>query len=37
MRKVVAGVLVLMLAVTVLEGCSSKLCPAYNSYPTAKR
>ncbi len=37
MKKVVIGVLALFIATTVLQSCSSRLCPAYGTYPKAKR
>ncbi len=37
MKRVAIGLLALFLAITVLESCSSKLCPAFNSYPTKRR
>jgi type IV secretory pathway VirB2 component (pilin) len=37
MKKVIIGVLIAFAAATVLESCSSKLCPAYGSYPQANR
>ena len=36
MKKVVYVVLALMITGAVLQSCSSKLCPAYNSYPEAR-
>lgn len=36
MKKVIYIVLAVLLVGTVLQACSSKLCPAYNSYPEAR-
>jgi hypothetical protein len=36
MKKVIYVVLAVMMMGTVLQACSSKLCPAYNSYPEAR-
>lgn len=37
MKKVIIGVLALFLVATVLQSCSSRLCPAYGTYPKARR
>lgn len=37
MKKVLIGVLALFIAITVLQSCSSRLCPAYGTYPKVKR
>jgi hypothetical protein len=37
MKKVIIGVIALFIATTVLQACSSKLCPAYVSYPKSRR
>ena len=37
MKKVVIGIIALFVATTVLQACSSKLCPAYSSYPKSRR
>jgi hypothetical protein len=36
MKKVLYTIMALMIAFTVLQSCSSKLCPAYGSYPEAR-
>jgi hypothetical protein len=37
MKKLFIAALVLITMATVLGSCSSKLCPAYGSYPQANR
>jgi hypothetical protein len=37
MKKIVIGFLALFLAAAALESCSSKLCPAYGSYPSNRK
>lgn len=37
MKKVAILLLVVLSAITILESCSSKLCPAYGSYSEGKR
>jgi len=37
MKRLVFGILALLIATTVLESCSSKLCPAYGSYPNNRK
>ncbi|MDF3077012.1 MAG: hypothetical protein K0S09_901 [Sphingobacteriaceae bacterium] len=37
MRRVAIGLLAIIILSTILEACSSKLCPAYSSYPKARR
>jgi hypothetical protein len=37
MKKVAIGILSLFIALTVLQACSSKLCPAYGTYPKSRR
>jgi hypothetical protein len=37
MKRIVFGILALFIATTVLESCSSKLCPAYGSYPNNRK
>jgi hypothetical protein len=37
MKKVVIGMIALFIATTVLQACSSKLCPAYGTYPKSRR
>ena len=36
MKKLIYIILAVMIAGTVLQSCSSRLCPAYNSYPEAR-
>jgi hypothetical protein len=35
--KKISLALLLIVAVAALESCSTKLCPAYNSYPRSRR
>ncbi len=37
MRKVAILILFVFFAIAVLEACSDKLCPAYQSYPEGKK
>ncbi len=37
MKRVVVGVLALFIVTSVLQACSSKLCPAYGTYPKSRR
>ena len=37
MKKIAIGILSLFIVLTVLQSCSSKLCPAYGTYPKARR
>lgn len=37
MKKVVIGIIALFMATTVLQACSSRLCPAYGTYPKSRR
>ncbi|WP_276089742.1 hypothetical protein [Pedobacter sp. JY14-1] len=37
MMKVAILLLGVFFAITVLEACSSRICPAYSSYPEGKR
>lgn len=37
MKRVVMGILALFIVTTVLQACSSKLCPAYGTYPKSRR
>ncbi len=36
MKKIAILLLVALGAVTILESCSDRLCPAYSSYPEGK-
>ena len=36
MKKVIYVMLTVMILGSMLQACTSKLCPAYNSYPQAK-
>lgn len=36
MKKVIYIVLAVMMIGTVLQACTPKLCPAYDSYPEAR-
>ena len=36
MKKIAILLLFALGAVTILESCSDRLCPAYSSYPEAK-
>ncbi len=36
MKKFLFAALFVIITVSTLESCSSKLCPAYNSYPEGK-
>ncbi len=37
MKRVLMGVLALFIVTAVLQACSSKLCPAYGTYPKSRR
>lgn len=37
MRRIALGLLAVIIISATLESCSSKLCPAYGSYPKARR
>jgi hypothetical protein len=37
MKKVIIGIIALFIATTVLQACSSRLCPAYGTYPKSRR
>jgi hypothetical protein len=37
MKKLIIVLLLAFTATAALESCSSKICPAYNSYPKARR
>ncbi|MFP5080434.1 hypothetical protein [Pedobacter sp. JCM 36344] len=37
MKKIAVLLIGVFFAITVLEACSSRLCPAYSSYPEGKR
>jgi len=37
MKKVAILLLGVLFAITILEACSNKICPAYSSYPEGKR
>lgn len=37
MKKVAILLLGVFLAITVLEACSNRLCPAYSSYPEGRK
>ncbi|MFC1223771.1 MULTISPECIES: hypothetical protein [Pedobacter] len=37
MKKVAILLLAVFCTITILESCSSKLCPAYGSYPEGRR
>ncbi|SDJ27184.1 hypothetical protein SAMN04487898_102135 [Pedobacter sp. ok626] len=37
MKKVAILLLGVFFAITLLEACSNKICPAYSSYPEGKR
>ncbi|MGY4383824.1 hypothetical protein ACVWYN_000843 [Pedobacter sp. UYP24] len=37
MKKVAVLMIGVFFAITLLEACSSRLCPAYSSYPEGKR
>jgi hypothetical protein len=37
MKKVAILLIGVFFAITILEACSSRLCPAYSSYPEGKR
>ncbi len=37
MKRVVISILALFIVTTVLQACSSKLCPAYGTYPKSRR
>jgi hypothetical protein len=37
MKRLVIGILALFIVTTALESCSSKLCPAYGSYPSNRK
>lgn len=36
MKRVIYIILAVTIIGTVMQSCSSKLCPAYNSYPEAR-
>jgi hypothetical protein len=37
MKRIAIMLIGLFFAITILEACSSRLCPAYSSYPEGKR
>ncbi|HTM98907.1 MAG TPA: hypothetical protein VL088_09205 [Pedobacter sp.] len=37
MKKIAVLLLIVFCAIVVLESCSSRLCPAYSTYPEGKK